>query len=33
MTVGLQLDDRIEIESGLADQERVAMTGGIILND
>ncbi len=33
VTVGLQLDDRIEIESGLADQERVAMTGGIILND
>ncbi len=31
--VGLQLDDKIEIESGLADQERVAMTGGIILND
>ena len=33
VTVGLQLDDRIEIESGLADEERVAMTGGIILND
>lgn len=31
--VGLQLDDKIEIEAGLADQERVAMTGGIILND
>lgn len=31
--VGLQLDDKIVIESGLADQERVAMTGGIILND
>ena len=31
--VGLQLDDQIEIESGLAEQERVAMTGGIILND
>lgn len=30
---GLQIDDKIEIESGLADQERVAMTGGIILND
>lgn len=31
--VGLQLDDHIEIESGLIDHERVAMTGGIILND
>ncbi len=31
--VGLQMDDKIEITSGLADQERVAMTGGIILND
>jgi len=33
VNVGLQLNDHIEIESGLADQERVAMTGGIILND
>ncbi|MCX7090924.1 MAG: efflux RND transporter periplasmic adaptor subunit [Legionellales bacterium] len=33
VNVGLQLNDNIEIESGLADQERVAMTGGIILND
>lgn len=31
--VGLQMDDKIEVESGLADGERVAMTGGIILND
>lgn len=31
--VGLQIDDKIEIETGLAEQERVAMTGGIILND
>lgn len=31
--VGLQLNDKIEIESGLVDKERVAMTGGIILND
>lgn len=33
VTVGLQLDDHIEIESGLVEHERVAMTGGIILND
>ncbi|HVT62801.1 MAG TPA: efflux RND transporter periplasmic adaptor subunit [Legionellaceae bacterium] len=33
VTVGLQIEDKIEIQSGLADQERVAMTGGIILND
>lgn len=31
--VGLQFDDQIEIESGLAEQDRVALTGGIILND
>lgn len=31
--VGLQLNDKIEIETGLVDKERVAMTGGIILND
>ena len=31
--VGLQMDDHIEVESGLAEAERVAMTGGIILND
>jgi cobalt-zinc-cadmium efflux system membrane fusion protein len=31
--VGLQVGDNIVIESGLAAGERVAMTGGIILND
>ncbi len=33
VNVGLQLDDRIVIESGLVNQDRVAMTGGIFLND
>ena len=31
--VGNQMGDRIEIISGLATHERIAMTGGIILND